>query len=157
MSRSLARQSLFSIAVAVQTNLRSLYPASPDSVLFSAYLLASTISQLFALHEASRLRAARLAAASGGPPGLCCKDGGVAEKGAAGLGPAPTNAYLVEAAYVLVGVGCLCLTLADLWILYTHVTATPDCYVIDHGVRTNETCEALYARVGRDKFTFVNN
>jgi len=146
-----------------QSIYRVLHPHTPSNTRFYIFLFTSFVNLLFCLKQAAELRAARLAAPAPGSPAAsdATKDGSAGyhdAKAAAAPAPSPAPPDLlhVEVGSVILCFGLLVICLHDAWFLYQHLIATPDCYVIDHGVRTSETCEALYARLGRDKFTVVN-
>jgi len=155
---------IFGAASGIQNLFRLLYPYTTSSARFPIFLFTSTVTFLLCLHQAAELRATRLAppalAPLTGHPGAAAsgatKEGSAAAM-AAVLSPPPPDLLRLEVAFTIVGLGCLPTCLSDAWYLYLHLTATPECFVMQRGVRTDETCEAFYARVGLDNLTSVNN
>ena len=70
-------------------------------------------------------------------------------------GELPRPNDLLEATFVFLGLTYLDIAGLHAWALLVYAR-TPECYVMDHGVRTGESCEAYYARVGKENLIRAN-
>lgn len=63
--------------------------------------------------------------------------------------PSRPDTLPLELGLAVLGLCAAVVILLDGWSILYLQPSGPDCYVLDHGVRSSESCEAVYARLGR--------